>query len=227
MIDRHIDVKMERTQQRALVTGMISLRSAGLFAGILGTMGFVVLTVQTNALTFWVGVVAVFDYVVLYGYTKRRSVHGTLVGGIAGAAAITAGYTAVTNQLDYTAIILFFIMFAWQLPHFYAIALYRRADYRKANIPVLSVVKGTAFTQRTIMACIPLFAVVTMLLTAYGQASVSYLVVMLTISLWWFWIGLSRLKSTTPTIWGKSVFGSSLVVLLLFCLLISVDIYLP
>lgn len=227
MLDRTIDAKMERTENRALVTGAMSLHSAGLFATVMGAIGFFALATQTNPLTTWVGVIAVVDYVVLYGYAKRRSVHGTLVGGIAGATAITAGYTAVTNQLNTTAIVLFLILFVWQLPHFYAIAVYRRVDYRKAGIPVLSVVKGTLFTQRVILACIPLFAVMAGLLNTYAQTSAVYLITMLAVSGWWLWIGLSRLKTLSPTKWGKAVFGSSLVVLLVFCLLISVDTFLP
>ncbi len=105
-LDREIDAKMARTKKRALVSGSISGPRALICASLLGLLGFVILGVRTNRLTFGLGVLALFTYVVLYGIAKRRSVHGTVVGSIAGALPPVAGYTAVTNHLDSGALIL-------------------------------------------------------------------------------------------------------------------------
>jgi heme o synthase len=227
IIDREIDTKMERTEKRSLVTGKVPLHVAYIYALGLGVFGFGLLAVYTNSLTFIVGIIGVIDYVVLYGITKRRSVHGTLVGGVAGATSIVAGYTAVTYQFDGAALALFLIMFVWQLPHFYAIALFRCKDYQVADLPVLSVVKGKQYTQKAILACIPLFGLTAMLLPYQGYTGRTYTLLMLILTAWWLWLGLTRLGKVNPKKWGHIIFGSSLVILLVFSVLISVDNYLP
>ena len=148
-IDREIDEKMARTKKRALVTGDIPVKNALIFGTLLGILGFLILFSYTNLLTGVIGVIGVVMYVVVYGYFKRRTVHGTLIGSISGAIPPVAGYTAVTNLIDTGAILLFLILVFWQMPHFYAIAVYRIEDYKKAGIPVLSVVKGIPTTKKT------------------------------------------------------------------------------
>jgi len=143
-IDRNIDKRMARTKKRALVQGTISGKHALIFATMLGVLGFALLLAYTNTLVTVIGVIAFIDYVVLYGISKRRSVYGTIVGSISGAAPIVAGYVAVTNQFDLGALLLFFILVYWQMPHFYGIAMYRFDDYKAAGIPVLPVQKGMA-----------------------------------------------------------------------------------
>src|SRR5262249_4458865 len=130
-IDRELDAKMARTQKRALVTHEISVAAALLFAIALGAAGFVVLS-RTNPLTVAVGPTAIITYVIFYGWARRHSVHGTLVGTIPGAASLVAGYTAATGRLDTAAWLLFAIMVVWQMAHFYSIATYRLADYKAA-----------------------------------------------------------------------------------------------
>ncbi|MDE2589744.1 MAG: heme o synthase, partial [Patescibacteria group bacterium] len=141
-LDRKIDKKMARTQKRALVTHAISPSHALVFATILGILGFLDLVVFTNGITFMIGLIGYIDYIVLYGLSKRKSIYGTLVGSISGATPIAAGYTAVTNRFDIAALLLFLIMVFWQMPHFYAIAIYRLKDYVAAGIPVLPAKKS-------------------------------------------------------------------------------------
>lgn len=112
-IDRNIDAKMKRTKDRATVSGSISKKNTILFAIVLGVIGFALISF-TNAITFVLGVIAYITYVVAYGYFKRVSVYGTLVGAIPGALPPVAGYTAVTGSLDASALILFLILGIWQ-----------------------------------------------------------------------------------------------------------------
>src|SRR5579872_2970145 len=123
-LDRDIDKRMERTQKRALVTGAISTRSALMYGTILGLVGFILLGVFVNVLTALIALVGFIFYVILYGIAKRGSHWGAVVGSVSGAVPIVVGYTAVTNQLDLTALILFLVLVFWQMPHFYAIAIY-------------------------------------------------------------------------------------------------------
>lgn len=140
-IDRDIDAKMVRTKKRALAHGLVPAGKAITYASLLGIIGFFILSLSTNFLTVALGTVAFFDYVVLYGISKRRTAYSTIVGSIAGAIPPAAGYTAVTNRLDGGAVLLFIILVFWQMPHFYAIAMYRYDDYKAAGLPVLPVKK--------------------------------------------------------------------------------------
>lgn len=156
-IDRGIDSQMTRTKKRALVTGKISSRSALLYGSILGIIGLLILLIFTNFLTTRIAIAGFIFYVVLYGYFKRRSIYGTLVGSVSGAIPPVIGYSAVTNTFDIGAILLFLILASWQMPHFYAIGIYRLSEYKKANLPILSVVKSVHLTKLHIVLFIVAF----------------------------------------------------------------------
>ena len=128
-IDRQVDKKMERTKNRALVTGLISGRNAILFATLLGLIGNLILFLYTNLLTVFVAGLGFFVYVVLYSLWKCRTIYGTAIGSIAGAVPPVVGYCAVSNHFDAGALILFAMMVLWQMPHFFAIALLHFDDY--------------------------------------------------------------------------------------------------
>lgn len=226
-LDRGIDQKMERTKKRALVTGEISVTSAILYACVLGIIGFWLLAAYTNALTVAIGAIGIFSYVVLYGYFKRTSVHGTLIGGISGATSLIAGYCAVTGHFDLLALLLFLIMAAWQMPHFYAIGIYRLKDYKEAGLPILPAKRGIAATKRQILMYIVLFAIAACSLTFFDYAGYSYFVVMLVISILWLRLALQGAKAKDNIKWGKQIFGYSLLTLLLFSFMISITHYIP
>ncbi len=121
---------------------MISGTHALLFAYGLGICGAAVLLVFTNALTLAVASVGFFVYVILYSLWKRHTVYATLIGSIAGAVPPVVGYCAVSNQLDIGAMILFFMLVLWQMPHFFAIAILHYEDYAAANIPYCQLKKA-------------------------------------------------------------------------------------
>ena len=226
-IDRGIDKKMKRTKKRALVTGLVSIKSALLFATLLGLGGTWLLATYTNELTAGVAVFGFIAYVILYGVAKRYSVHGTAVGSISGAVPPVVGYVAITNQLDIAASLLFLVLVCWQMPHFYAIAIFRMKEYAAASIPVLPIKKGILATKVQIILYITVFSAVCFGFSALGYTGYTYLLVMAILCLFWLRLAVKGLSATNDVAWARKVFGFSLVVLLVFSLMISLDSFLP
>jgi heme o synthase len=226
-IDRDIDKKMARTKKRALARGEVSAFAALLYATLLGAAGFAILAFFANALTVWLGVLAIGMYVVVYGLAKRRSAFGTIVGSIPGALPPVAGYTAVANQLDAGAYVIFLIFSFWQMPHFYAIAMYRQKDYEAAGIPVWPIKKGLRSTKIQILLFIMAFALANIFLTALGYTGYSYIVIMSVISLIWLWRGLRSFRTADEVKWARGMFFFSLVVVLVLTAAMSLGALLP
>ncbi len=226
-IDRNIDTKMARTKRRALVTGEVSVRSALLYATVLGVVGFTVLALWTNALTVLLGAIAIFTYVGPYSITKRRTVYGTVVGSIAGALPPVAGYCAVTGRFDVAAWLLLLIYTCWQMPHFYAIATYRYKDYAAAGLPVLPVKKGVHVAKRQASLYIVAFILANILLTTTGYTGYSYLVVMTFAGAYWLAQCLQGFRATNDRRWGGRLFGVSLYVVLILDALLATGALLP
>lgn len=220
-VDRGIDREMARTKQRALATGAISGPSALSFGTILLVFGCVILGVYTNAITLSIALFGMFAYLVLYGLGKRLSVHGTLIGSISGAVPPVVGYVAVTNRIDTAAYLLFIVLVLWQMPHFYAIAMFRAKDYAAAGIPVLPVVQGVRATKLQIMIYIAAFIAASSLLTLFHYTGLVYLAAVIFVGIVWFMAGLSNYNGAENILWAKKMFKMSLVVLLVWSLCVS------
>jgi protoheme IX farnesyltransferase len=226
-IDRGIDIKMARTKKRALVTGQIPARNAIVYATVLGLAGFGVLSAYTNTKVLLLGILAMFTYVVVYGIAKRRTVHGTIVGSISGSLPPVAGYIAVTNNFDAGALILFLILTFWQMPHFFAIAMYRHSDYAAAAIPVWPVKRGMHSTKVQIMLYVTGFIAANAALTVYGYTGYFYLGIMTAVGLAWLWRGLQGFKASDDVRWARKMFFFSLVVIVIQCLMLPIGALLP
>lgn len=229
-IDKDIDRKMSRTKDRALAKSSIKIQNAITFGSVIGLCGLVILGVFVNTLTMLLGILAFFTYVVLYGIAKRRSEHGTLVGSIPGALPVVAGYVAVTNNIDKTALILFLILVFWQMPHFYSIAIFRKKEYEAAGLPMLPIIRGNKNTKIQISAYIVLFFLAVSSLYVFNFAGVTYQIIMSLIAAFWLYkslkgFSLRGAKYDNP--WAVSLFKVSLSVLLIFSTLIALDNYLP
>jgi len=224
-LDRRIDRRMSRTRTRALAAGVITVPGALLYAALLGAAGLGLL-LKTNWLTVAIGLSAVFSYVVLYGWGKRHSIHGTLVGTAPGAASLVAGYTAVTGRLDVAALLLFLIMLTWQMPHFYAIAIRRLDDYTAAGLPVWPARRGIPSTVRQIVIYIALFFVAVCSLTVTGYTGVSFLVIMGGLGAWWFVLAVRGFR-TGDAAWARRTFLFSLIVLTVFSAALPLGVLLP
>jgi len=221
-IDRHIDAKMFRTKNRALVRGTISPQHALIYGTIVGIVGVGMLYLFVNILTAAIGSTGFIVYAVLYGIWKRRSPFGTIIGSIAGATPPLAGYCAVTNRIDTAGIILFLILVFWQMPHFYAIAIYRLADYTNAQIPVLPVVKGVHRTKIHMVIYLVGFIIATILLRVFGYAGYIYLFIAIVLSLFWLVMCLQGFKTRDDKQWAKKVFRFSLIVITILCIVMSI-----
>ncbi|HJQ08272.1 MAG TPA: heme o synthase [Candidatus Saccharimonadales bacterium] len=226
-IDRGIDAKMSRTKKRALVSGKITGPQALMYAGVLGVAGFAILATGTNALTLCIGIVGFIDYVVFYTWAKRHTMLAALVGSISGATPIAAGYTAVSNTFDAGALLVFIVLVLWQMPHFYAIAMFRQDDYAAARIPVLPIVQGIRRTKIQILLYIAAFAAAVTALTVYNITGYTFLAVMCLLTGVWFWRGLQGFAAMDDKRWARKMFLFSLIIILALSVLLSVDTCLP
>lgn len=220
-INREDDKKMERTKNRALVTGLISGKNAIVFGIALGIIGGLILFLYTNLLTVIVAGIGFFVYVILYSFWKCRTIYGTAIGSIAGATPPVVGYCAVSNHFDMGGLILFMIMVLWQMPHFFAIAMYHLDDYTKADIPVLPVKKGIFRTKIHMMVYILGFVLTASMLTFFNYTGYMYLLVTTSVGLAWLGLCLLGFKRDNNQLWGRQMFRLSLVMIIATCFVIS------
>ncbi|MDC9592318.1 heme o synthase [Xenorhabdus sp. IM139775] len=223
-IDRDIDRIMERTKERVLVKGLIDPKTSLIYASVLGIAGIVLLYVAANALAMQLALIGFVIYVGVYSlYMKRKSVYGTLVGSLSGAAPPVIGYCAVAGHFDTGALILLLIFSLWQMPHSYAIAIFRFKDYQAANIPVLPVIKGISVAKNHITLYILAFMVATLMLAISGYAGYKYLIVAAAVSIWWLGMALSGYKTSNDRIWARKLFLFSIVAIMSLSVMMSVD----
>ncbi len=223
-IDLDIDKIMERTKNRVLVKGLISPKVTLIYASVLGVAGIVLLYTATNVLAMTLAIIGFVIYVGVYSlYMKRKSVYGTLIGSLSGAAPPVIGYCAVTGHFDTGAFILLAIFSLWQMPHSYAIAIFRFNDYQRASIPVLPVIKGISVTKNHIILYILAFMVATLMLTLSGYAGYKYLAVASAVSIWWLGMALSGYTTANDIVWARKLFVFSIVAITSLSVMMSVD----
>lgn len=222
-IDAPLDRKMERTKNRALAAGLITPFRALLFGCVLLFSGNAILGLYTNLLTLCVADFGFFVYVVLYSLWKSRTIYGTAIGSVAGAVPPIVGYCAVSNQFDAGALIFFSMMVLWQMPHFFAIALYHFDDYSAAGIPVLPLKKGVLRTKIHMALYIVAFIGASLLLTSFNYTGKLYAMVALTVGLLWLALSLRGFSITNNKLWGRQMFAVSLFAIMSICCAIVRD----
>lgn len=164
-IDRDIDKLMTRTQNRPLVTGVISPRAAMTFAVVLEGIAFAVLWVGANLLAAVLAISATLFYVFVYSlWLKRTSKQNIVIGGAAGAMPVLVGWAAVTNSLAWAPVVLFMVIFLWTPPHFWALAIRHSDDYKAAGVPMMPVVVSLERTVRSMTTYAVLLLVATLVL---------------------------------------------------------------
>ncbi|MDT9587079.1 MAG: heme o synthase [Candidatus Arsenophonus melophagi] len=224
-IDRDIDGIMERTKNRPLVQGLVDPKFYITYASIMGIVGIGLLSMATNALTALVAIIGFIIYVGIYSlYMKRKSVYGTMVGSLSGATPPVIGYCAVSGQFDIGALIVLLIFSLWQIPHSYAIAIFRFKDYQIANIPVLPVIKGIVVTKIHIFLYIFAFIIATIMLAIIGYVGYRYLIVATIVSLWWLGMAIAGFKKkNNNSRWARKLFLFSIVVITSISIMMSID----
>ncbi len=176
LADRRADAIMARTCRRPLPSGHLETGQVLGFALTIGTLGFVLLLAFANPLTAVLTFVALMGYAVIYTrFLKRATPQNIVIGGAAGAAPPLLGWTAVTGQVDPGALLLFLIIYVWTPPHFWALAIHRRHDYAKADIPMLPVTHGVAFTRLQILLYTLLLVPISLLPFLTGMSGWLYL----------------------------------------------------
>ena len=164
IVDRQIDTKMARTFNRPIAKGRISTVNATVFAFLLGLMGMAVLIIWINPLTAWLTLASLVGYAFVYTlFLKRATPQNIVIGGLAGAAPPLLGWTAVTGEVHGHALLLVLIIFAWTPPHFWALAVHRKAEYANAKIPMLPVTHGENYTKLHILLYTLLLVLVSLL----------------------------------------------------------------
>ena len=227
VLDRKIDAKMRRTQGRPLPTGHLSSSEAVVFAVLLGLVSMLILYFLVNPLTAVLTFVSLIGYAIVYTvFLKRATPQNIVIGGAAGAAPPVLGWTAVTNEISAFPLILFLIVFAWTPPHFWALAIARKDEYAKAEIPMLPVTHGEAHTINSILAYTVLLVVVSILPTLLGMSGLVYLIGAALLGIGFLYYAIA-LKVSDRADLPMRTFGYSITYLMVLFALLLVDHYLP
>ncbi|MBF8668469.1 protoheme IX farnesyltransferase [Pseudomonas putida] len=192
VVDRRIDALMARTHKRPLAQGRVEPLPALLFALALSLLGMALLLVFTNALTAWLTLASLLGYAVLYtGFLKRATPQNIVIGGLAGAAPPLLGWVAVSGHVSAEPLLLVLIIFAWTPPHFWALAIHRKEEYAKADIPMLPVTHGERYTKLHILLYTLVLLAVSLLPYAIHMSGPLYLACALVLGLrflQWAWV---------------------------------------
>jgi protoheme IX farnesyltransferase len=177
VVDRRIDSIMARTLKRPVTSGRVSPTAAIAFALLLAVSGMSLLLIFTNPLAAWLTLASLLGYAVIYtGFLKRATPQNIVIGGLAGAAPPLLGWVAVTGQLTAEPLLLVLIIFAWTPPHFWALAIHRKEEYAKANIPMLPVTHGEHYTKVHIVLYTAIMFAVSLLPFVIHMSGLLYLV---------------------------------------------------
>jgi protoheme IX farnesyltransferase len=176
LVEQQIDARMARTRGRPLPRGDLVSAEVLAFAGVLGGCGLTVLHQAVNPLTMWLTLATFVGYAVVYTiFLKPRTPQNIVIGGASGAMPPVLGWAAVTGEVSADALLLFLIIFAWTPPHFWALALYRTADYARAGLPMLPVTHGPEFTRLSVLLYTFILFAVTLLPYATRMCGPVYL----------------------------------------------------
>ena len=226
LVDRHIDAIMARTHKRPIASGKIDPAAASLFAIALASISMLILLWKVNSLTAILTFITIIGYAGIYTlFLKRATPQNIVIGGAAGAAPPLLGWTAITGHIDPNALLLVLIIFTWTPPHFWALAIYRFEDYKKANIPMLPVTHGIAFTKLCIFLYTLLLVAISVLPFVSGLCSWFYLVCALLLGvrfIYWAW----ELLRCDNALIAMRVFRFSIIYLLLLFVALIIDHYL-
>lgn len=223
-LERDVDRHMARTKRRPLPDGRLDPRMAlGLGLG-LGAVSVPVLTIVANPLTGLLAAIALVSYVWVYTPMKQRSPFAIVVGSVPGALPPLMGWTAATGELSAPGIVLFGILFVWQLPHFLAISLFREREYTKAGIRVMPAVHGVASTKLQAALWAGALLPVSLLLVPLGIAGWIYLSVAGVLGVVFLVWALVGLREEAGNRWARQLFVASLIYLPLLFAALAVDV---
>ena len=211
VLDARTDIHMLRTRGRPLPQGRVSEKAALTFATVLSTISFVMLWFIVNPLTAVLTVMSLIGYAVIYTvYLKRATPQNIVIGGAAGAAPPILGWTAVTNEVHSGALLLFLIVFVWTPPHFWALAIARKEEYAKVDIPMLPVTHGEAYTRLNILLYTILLVLVTVIPYLIGMSGIIYLATALVLGGRFLYYAIQMMRNPDELDWAMGTFRFSI-----------------
>ena len=227
VLDARIDIQMMRTRGRPLPQGKLTERAALTFASGLCVISMAILWSLVNPLTAVLTFFSLIGYAVIYtAWLKRATPQNIVIGGAAGAAPPVLGWTAVTNEVHSGALLLFLIIFVWTPPHFWALAIARKEEYAKVEIPMLPVTHGEAYTRLNILLYTILLVLVTILPYLIGMSGLIYLAAALILDGWFLYYAVSMYREPGDMELPMRTFKFSITYLGLLFAAILVDHYL-
>jgi protoheme IX farnesyltransferase len=225
VVDQRIDAQMARTHSRPIAKGRINTQQAIAFACTLAATGFLLLYFGVNPLTAWLTLLSLFGYAVVYTmFLKRATPQNIVIGGLAGAMPPLLGWTAVTGDIHGYALLLVMIVFTWTPPHFWALAIHRRDDYAKVNMPMLPVTHGIDYTKSAILLYTVLLCLVCLLPYIVGMTGAIYLIGSTLLNLRFLQYAW-KLKFSANSQTAMATFKFSILHLMLLFLVLLVDHY--
>ena len=227
VVERENDARMARTEGRPLPQGKVTQQSAFIFAVFLAAASVFILTAWINVLTAVLTFASMIGYAVVYTmYLKKATPQNIVIGGLAGATPPLLGWTSVTNAIDPHGLLLVLIIYTWTPPHFWALAIHRRDDYAKVNLPMLPVTHGVEFTKYSILGYTVLMILVTIFPYLIGERGLIYLAAALLLGLYFLYMVMQLMFSQRHNIAIKTFVYSINYLMLLFIAMV-VDHYLP
>ncbi|WP_137719116.1 heme o synthase [Methylobacillus flagellatus] len=225
LIEQQIDARMARTRGRPLPQGQVSSRQTIIFASVVGGLGLAMLYFWVNPLTMWLTLATFVGYAVIYTiFLKPATPLNIVIGGASGAMPPILGWAAVTNVVSPESLILFLIIFAWTPPHFWALALYRRAEYAKVGMPMLPVTHGEEFTRLHILLYTVILFAVALMPFGHGMSGVIYLVASLILNVWFMAYAIALYRRYSDGL-AQRMFRFSIIYLSLLFAALLVDHY--
>ncbi len=225
IVDQRIDAQMARTYHRPVARGRLSTQQAVKFSLLLAGSGFLLLFITVNPLTAWLTLASLFGYAVVYTmFLKRATPQNIVIGGLAGAMPPLLGWTAMTAEVHAHALLLVMIIFTWTPPHFWALAIHRRDDYAKVNMPMLPVTHGIEFTKSAIFLYTLVLFLVCLLPYLVGMTGAVYLAGSTLLNLGFIWYAW-QLKFNAKPETAMATFKFSIWHLMVLFLLLLLDHY--
>ena len=227
VVERENDARMARTEGRPLPQGRVTQQNAFIFAVLLAVASIFILTAWVNVLTAVLTFASMIGYAVVYTmYLKKATPQNIVIGGLAGATPPLLGWTSVTNSVDPHGLLLVLIIYTWTPPHFWALAIHRRDDYAKVNLPMLPVTHGIEFTKYSILGYTVLMILVTILPYLTYMRGLIYLGAALALGLYFLYMVLLLMFTERHNIAIKTFVYSINYLMLLFIAMV-VDHYFP
>jgi protoheme IX farnesyltransferase len=224
-IDQKADAEMKRTQNRPLPKGELSSKNVIIFALVIGSIGMALLIFMVNTLTAVLTFLSLIGYAIIYTvYLKKMTPQNIVIGGAAGAAPPLLGWCAMTGEIHPYALLLFLIIFVWTPPHFWALAIARREEYAKVEIPMLPVTHGPEFTRLHILLYTVLLLIVTLLPYLTGMSGLIYLAAAVPLGLGFIYFAILMMRRKDDRT-AMRTFGYSIIYLMIMFAALLIDHY--